>query len=307
MANREDAVLGKTLVIVNPAARHGVAADLIPVITGLLDGHIEYVLSVTDGPGHAADLAAGSDGFDTVVAVGGDGTVHEVLNGLMRMPAEDRPSLGVLPTGSGNDYCRTLGVSFNLTTATRQLIGGRVATVDLGLVNGIYFANSVAVGLDARVTAKAVELKRTTGWSGILLYLRALINVLFRQFYTHRVQLGVDGRPAEERELLCVAATNGPTYGGGFRITPGAVRDDGLLDVCVIGKLGLPGALVRLPFVVAGRHGWMRPVTLERHRSVLIESDVPIEGQIDGEVTLASRYDISVMPAALEVVVPERW
>jgi YegS/Rv2252/BmrU family lipid kinase len=305
MQSREDAVLGRTLVILNPTARHGVTNDLIPVVSGLLEGQAEYRLLVTEGPGHATDLAREAKGCDTIVAVGGDGTVHEVLNGLMQRPASDRPALTLLPTGSGNDYRRTLGISTNLTTAARQIIGGTRVSVDVGVVNGVYFANSVSVGFDARVTAKAVELKSTTGWSGIMLYMRALFIVLFRQFYTHEVDLSIDDGPSVDTELLLLAATNGPTYGGGFKITPGARCDDGLLDTCIIGKVSLLGALLRLPFVVVGHHGWMRPATLAPHRSIRIRSEVPIEGQIDGEVTLASTYEISVLPGALEVIVPE--
>jgi len=307
MQSREDAVLGRTLVILNPTARHGVTNDLIPVVSGLLEGQAEYRLLVTEGPGHATDLAREAKGCDTIVAVGGDGTVHEVLNGLMQRPASDRPALTLLPTGSGNDYRRTLGISTNLTTAACQIIGGTRVSVDVGVVNGVYFANSVSVGFDARVTAKAVELKSTTGWSGIMLYMRALFIVLFRQFYTHEVELSIDDGPSVDTELLLLAATNGPTYGGGFKITPGARCDDGLLDTCIIGKVSLLGALLRLPFVVVGHHGWMRPATLAPHRSIRIRSEVPIEGQIDGEVTLASTYEISVLPGALEVIVPEGW
>ncbi len=298
---------GRALVIVNPAARHGVTGTLLPTIEGLLDGALDHDIVTTAAPGHGAELAAGAAGYDSVIAVGGDGTVHEVLNGLMRIPLEERPALGLLPTGSGNDYRRTLGISKELSIAVRQLLGGTRASMDLGVVNGVYFANSVAIGLDARVTVKAAELKTTTGWSGIMLYLRALLVVLFRQFHSHPVTITIDDSPAEERDLLLVAATNGPTYGGGFRITPDARSDDGLLDVCTISRVPLASALWRFPFVIFGAHGWMRPVTLERHRSVRIESDLPIEGQIDGEVTLASHYEISVIPGALDVIVPERW
>ena len=300
-------MVGRSLIIVNPAARHGVTGTLLPTIEGLLDGQFEHQVIVTKEPGHAAELAAEAEGFDTVVAVGGDGTVHEVLNGLMHIPRDRRPALGLLPTGSGNDYRRTLGISTDLATATRQLVGGRRAAMDIGMMNETYFANSVAIGLDARVTAKAAELKTTTGWSGIMLYLRALLIVLFRQFHTHPVTLTIDEGPAEERDLLLVAVTNGPTYGGGFKITPGARADDGLLDVCTIAKVSLPGALWRLPFVIFGKHGRMRPVTIERHRSVVLDSALPIEGQIDGEVVLASRYEISVVAAAISVIVPDRW
>ncbi len=297
-------MLGKTLVIVNPAARHGVTGTLVPLISGLLDGHADYQLVITERPGHAIEIARGAVGFDTVIAVGGDGTIHEVLNGVMLIPSELRPAITLLPTGSGNDYRRTLGISNNLSTAARQIISGTRKRVDVGVVNDMYFANSVAIGLDARVTAKAAELKTTTGWSGIMLYLRALLIVLFREFYSHPMRLALDGSAASEHDLLLVAVTNGPTYGGGFRITPGAIGDDGDLDVCIIDRIGLVGALLRLPFVVFGCHSWMAPVTLERHRYVRIESDTPIEGQIDGEVTLARVYDISIIPHAVEAVVP---
>ncbi|HET6498311.1 MAG TPA: diacylglycerol kinase family protein [Coriobacteriia bacterium] len=299
-------MLGKTLLVVNPAARHGVTRELLPVIRSLLDRQLDYDLVVTDRPGHAIEAAATAHGYHAVVAVGGDGTVNEVLNGLMRIAREDRPALALLPTGSGNDYRRTLGISTELAASVRQLIGGVRESRDVGLVNETYFANSVAIGLDARVTAKAIELKATTGWSGLALYLRALLSILLRSYHSHQLRVSLDGGPAVDRDVLAVVATNGPTYGGGFWITPDARPDDGVLDTCVIDRVSLPGALVRLPFVVVGRHGWMRPVTLERHTSLRIESQLPVESQIDGEVTLASTYDISILPGGLDVIVPGR-
>jgi diacylglycerol kinase (ATP) len=176
--------------------------------------------------------------------------------------------------------------------------------MDVGVTNGTYFANSMAVGLDARVTAKAVELKVRTGWSGLPLYMRALFYVLFRQFYSHPVRLRMDDGEAVEYDMLLIAMTNGPTYGGGFHITPKAVGNDGLLDVCLIDRLSLPGALWRLPFVVMGRHQGMRPVHMSRRTAVTIESEHPLEGQIDGEIMLETRYEVRVLPAEIEVIVP---
>ncbi len=300
-------VHGRTLVIVNPMARHGVTKSLVPLIVSLLDGHLDYDLVLTKHPGHATQMAADAGVYDQIVAAGGDGTVNEALNGIMRLPAADRPALTVLPTGSGNDYRRTLGISTDLPSAVRQILGGRRARMDVGIVNGMYFANSLAIGLDARVTARAAEIKSTTGWSGLPLYLRALMYVLFRQFYAHRVTLSLDGEPASDRELLLVAITNGPTYGGGFKITPSAVGDDGVFDVCIIGKIGLAGALWRLPFVVVGRHTRMRPVSMSHHTSLRLESDAPIEAQADGEVMLSTTYDVRIEPLGVEVIVPERW
>jgi YegS/Rv2252/BmrU family lipid kinase len=296
--------LGRSLLIANPAAKHGVTGEMLPAVRELLDGVAEYDLVTSDEPQHALELARDAEGYDTVVAVGGDGTVHEVLNGLMARPEGERPAMSVLPTGSGNDYGRTLGISFDLSTAVRQIATGVRKRVDVGVCNNQYFANSMAIGLDARVTAKAVELKVTTGWSGIWLYARALRYVLFNQFYSHPVTITVDGGEPTPIDMTIVALTNGPTYGGGFRITPNAVGDDGLLDMCVLDKISLPSALWRLPFLVVGKHTHMRPVHMSRIHSLELVSKRAIEGQIDGETMLETEYTVSVLPEALEVVVP---
>ena len=101
-----------------------------------------------------------------------------------------------------------------------------------------------------------------------------------------------------------MAVTNGPTYGGGFFITPDAVPDDGLLDVCTIDPLSLPGALVRLPFVIFGKHTKMKPVHMSRHKSIVIESEEPMPAQVDGEVLVDTRFEIDILPLAIECIVP---
>lgn len=297
-------VLRRTLLIVNPAARHGATRRLMPAIQHLLDGVAEYSVQFSAGPRHAFDLARTGCGYDAIVAVGGDGTAHEVLNGLMAHDSSERPDFGVVPTGSGNDYAHTLGMSDDLSTALRQITTARRVKVDLGLCNGTWFGESVSVGLDARVTARAVELKISTRLTGLPLYLRALMYVLNHQYYPHHVAIRYDDDEPFDTDLLIVAATNGPTYGGGFRITPDSVYDDGLLDTCRIDMLRRPEAYARLPFVVLGRHTRMRPVHMKRAKRLTIVSEQPIEGQIDGEVLLESAYDIQVVPAALTALVP---
>jgi YegS/Rv2252/BmrU family lipid kinase len=277
---------------------------MLPAVRELLDGVADYELVTSAEPHHALGLARDAEGYDTVVAVGGDGTVHEVLNGLMARAPETRPAMTVLPTGSGNDYGRTLGISFDLSTAVRQIATGVRKRVDVGVCNDRYFANSIAIGLDARVTAKAVELKVTTGWSGIWLYARALRYVLFNQFYSHQVEVTIDGGQPTELDMMIVALTNGPTYGGGFHVTPDAVGDDGLLDVCIVDKVGLLNALWRLPFIVVGKHTRMKPVHMMRVQSLDLVSGRPVEGQIDGETVLATRYAVTIIPGAIEVLVP---
>jgi YegS/Rv2252/BmrU family lipid kinase len=295
----------RTLLIANPAARHGDTARLLPVIEQLLC-NVPHETVLTERAGQATELAAGASGYDLVVATGGDGTVHEVLNGLMSIPGEARPALGLLPTGSGNDTRRTMGVPDDLAQAALVLATGERRRFDVGVCNGIYFNNSFAAGLDAKVTAKAVEYKVTKRRSGLWLYLTALLHVLFRELDSFSLMVGFDGRPAESVDTLIVAVTIGKTYGGGFFITPDAVPDDGLFDVCMIDPLSLPEALMRLPFVVAGRHTKMKPVHMSTHSRVVIECDQALPAQFDGEVLLEKRYDISILPRAIECVVPRR-
>jgi len=291
------------LLIVNPEARHGETGPLVPVIEQLLQS-AEFDLTLTAYMGHAAEIARDAQGYDVLVAVGGDGTVHEVLNGIMARPEGDRPALGLIPTGSGNDTRRTVGVPEDIAEATLALISGRRRRFDIGRCNGMYFNNSFAAGLDARVTAKAVEYKATTRRAGLWLYFTALVHVLLNELYPHHVRISWDGAEPVEDDVLALATTIGPTYGGGFRITPDALPDDGLLEVCLIDPLSLPQALVRLPFVVVGKHTGMKVVRMSRHRSVVIESDEPIPAQIDGEVMVGNRFEVEVLPLAIEYVVP---
>lgn len=297
---------GRTLVIANPAARHGEAGKLIPVIGQLLN-NLPHDMRITEAMGHAAEIAAGAADYDLVVAAGGDGTAHEVLNGLMRLSESSRPALGLLPTGSGNDTRRTLGISTDLTQAALELATGERRRFDVGRCNGLYFNNSFAAGLDAKVTAKAVEYKVTKNRDGLWLYLSALLNVLFTDLESFPLQIRFDGADtAEKTDTLIVAATIGPTYGGGFFITPDAIPDDGLFDVCMIDPLGLPEALARLPFVITGKHTRMKPVHMSRHAKLVIDCDRRVPAQIDGEVLLESHYEIDILPGAIECVVPRR-
>jgi diacylglycerol kinase family enzyme len=209
------------------------------------------------------------------------------------------------------------GVTGELVPAIEALIGDAfpyemVATeaagarhrFDVGVCNDLYFANSISMGFDAKVTAKAVEMKHTTRRSGLALYLSAMLDVMLHDFASHRVRISLDNGPEQDADALLMAVCIGPTYGGGFKIVPLAVADDGLLDLLVIDSLPQHGALWRFPFVVVGRHAWMRQAHFSRHTTLRVSSGTPLPGQIDGEVMLSDTYDIRILPAAIEVIVP---
>ena len=136
------------------------------------------------------------------------------------------------------------------------------------------------------------------------LYFTALIHVLLNELYPHHVRISWDGAEPVEDDVLALATTIGPTYGGGFKITPDAIPDDGLLEVCIIDPLSLPQALMRLPFVVLGKHTGMKVVRMSRRTSVVIESDDPMPAQIDGEVMVDRRFEVEIVPDAIECIVP---
>jgi diacylglycerol kinase family enzyme len=164
----------KMLLIVNPAARHGKTEHIIPALRRMFQGLERLDILLSSGPRHAQDIAARASGYDTIVAVGGDGTVHEVANGILSNPARPLPTFGVIPTGSGNDYARTLGMSDDLAVAVGQIMTSASRPLDFGLCNHVWFAESMSIGLDARVTAKANLLKGSSRLTGLPLYLRAL-------------------------------------------------------------------------------------------------------------------------------------
>lgn len=295
----------KALVVVNPAANHGETARLVPVVDELLSACFPHDIVLTDSPSQAVSIVENAQGYDTVIAMGGDGTAHEVLNGIMARPERQRPALSLLPTGSGNDYGRTLGISTELSVAVQQIASGVRRRVDVGTCNDTFYANSLAIGLDAKVTFRAAELKVTTGRTGLTLYLSALLHVLAKEFEAWDVMLRFDDEEPREIGITLIALTHGPTYGGGFHITPDSEPDDGLIDVCLVDRLPRWDTAWRLPFVIPGKHTWMAPVHMSRHRRCRIEAQRPIPGQIDGEVMMSSVYDVGVLPGALEVIAPE--
>ncbi len=296
---------GSPLVILNPAANRGNMTEYRAIARIRAEHeHAEYVETTKRGEAKELARRAAEEGRPVII-VGGDGSVHEVVNGILS--SERRVPLGIVAAGSGNDYAwNTLKLPHDPAAAIEHAFTGRFVDADAGIVNGEYFANSFSVGLDADIAVAADHMKKLPFMSGARLYYSATLKQLL--FGYHRcpwlaMRLG-DGQQLDEKEArryVLMAVTNGPTYGAGFRINPTADYTDGLFDICTISYSPLSRALRMLPVVRKGEHVGLPEVTFYRARSVHIESRHPVNTQMDGETTCTTSYDARILPGALWV------
>jgi diacylglycerol kinase (ATP) len=292
--------------IVNPTAGRGAARRAAGIVRSVLtDAGAQVEVVETARRGHATELAEAAvrAGWPAVVAVGGDGTVHEVANGLMRASdgrAESAAALGVVAVGSGNDFALLAGLSRDPAEAARRLLSRPERRVDVGRAGERWFTNGIGVGLDARV---AVEANRNRRLRGIGIYLWALARVL-RSFRPPVIRVETSDGEVMERPLTLVTVGNGGRHGGGFWICPDAVIDDGLLDVCVCDGLGKLQILRFLPKTIRGTHVGASCVHMRRVTGVRITSDTPLPVHADGEILSedARELEIEIAPGRLRLL-----
>lgn len=308
-----DPSCGRIALIANPAAQNGRGAWAAVEAASLLRARVGdegFQLLLTERPRHATALAASLDpSVGTVVALGGDGLISEVAAGLMERPVDERPALGVIPVGSGNDYAASLGVPTSIGRAIDCVLAGRTAVVDVGRVNGRYFVETLSFGLDAAIALDTVERRVRTGRTGTRLYLESAVDQLFRHLNIYDFTARLTGGDAAAARTVSAAAyllavQIGPTYGGHFRICPGAELDDGLLDLCyATPHLGPWKALAVLLAAKGGRHTGNRHIHLDRASRLVLDFAEEPPGQIDGERIEGTHFEIDCIPRALTVIV----
>jgi YegS/Rv2252/BmrU family lipid kinase len=256
----------------------------------------------TRGRGHAATLAAEAAraGVSLVVAVGGDGTLNEVVNGLVPLRAEHPVTVGALMTGRGRDACRNLGLARDPRRAARRLVEGRVVALDVGLARWPgghrYFLGSAGTGFDAVVAARAGAR------GGRLIYARAVLTSL-RDYRPAEIAVRLDDADAWAGPAASVVVCNGAWFGGGMRIAPGARPDDGLLDVVRLGALGRLELAGWLPTVYWGGHLANPRIALRRAARVRVDAATPLPVQIDGELGAHTPLDVELHAGALNLLV----
>ena len=307
-----------TFVLVNPVSAGGQTMRRWPQIRAALrQAGIELHAHLTTGPGDATAVTRREvirHGVRRVIAVGGDGTLNEVVNGCFDdggAPLVHGLTVGLVPSGTGSDLRRTLGLPTDPDAAARILAGGTTRTIDLGRIDfgdGTHrlFVNVADCGLGGEVVARVNRSREKRGGPvGTAVFLGVSIRELM-SYRNREVLLTIDGQESRRRVQQVVVA-NGRCFGGGMRIAPDADPADGLLDVVVVGDVSRIGALRAVPRLFRGTHLALAVVEVHRARSVRIAAadlEEPPRFDVDGEQLGRAPAEITILPGALCFAAP---
>jgi len=296
-------------VIVNPMSRGGAAGKTWPVLNRLLRSTgLPFDHEFMQGQGHGIELAreAVNKGYNLVIAVGGDGTVNEVVNGLMDEDDGCRAALGVISAGTQNDIARMLGIPRDYLRACQLFRRFETVKIDIGAVectlrNKIirrYYINTAGIGFVTDVIEGSISHTRLKVIGGSIPYAIGVIPKAF-EYRNKDVLICIDGEKREERNFSVVV--NNGRYLGGGRAFPGATPYDGMLDVAVIGNISKKKALLNFPLFLTGTYYDPQKIKLKKARNVIIDSPQRLPIQLDGEIAGWTPAVFRVIPSALEV------
>ena len=300
----------KVKIILNPMADMGNAWRVARDLRSITEQHGGVTWSGTVYPGHAIELArqASEEGYDRIIAMGGDGTVHEVMNGIMQVAENKRPILGVVPVGSGNDFAHGIATTKQSDIALRRALDGEASTVDLGLMTDEsgrkeYFDNTLGIGFGAIVTIRSHKLPLLRGF---LMYLTAVLQTIIIDHNPIKMQIETDDQKWEQSVIYLVLC-NGPREGGGFLIAPEAKIDDGILHYAMITNVSRPMMFRIVPEVMKGTHGRFKQVRMGTCKKFTLSADRPLYIHADGEIfsgpgSNVRKVSFEILPNALKVV-----
>lgn len=297
-------------LIFNPHSDRGRSWDKTAALQPILQRWGGGSWASTEYPTHATEIAeqAANDGYEVIAAIGGDGTVHEIVNGLMRVPKDQRPMLAVIPIGSGNDFGSAIGIVNDAEAAMERVFTGEPRTIDIGEIRDgsgrvEYWDNTLGIGFDANVT---IHSYRITIVQGFMMYLLAVIQTIFRNFDTPMMHIKTDNEEIEAETLMFVAC-NGPREGGGFFVAPDALPDDGILHYALIKKVSRPMMFRLIPEVMNGTHERFKDVSIGRFKELSLKAEQPVTVHMDGEIFAGFTSDVTeihlrVLPGELQVI-----
>jgi len=298
-------------IIANPVAGRGACAKVIPQVQRILDHReAEFQLVRTAEPWHGFELArAAAQEFDVVVALGGDGTANEVINGLISAKMEGLGSavLGVIGAGRGNDFANTLAIPDDLNSACSLLLQNQARPIDVGRVyggdvpDGRYFGNCLGVGFDAIATIEASKLPRMGGFFSFLLAILKTI-VLYNEAPISTITFNEE---TVTQPSLMISIMNGKRLGGGFIMAPSAEPDDGLFDLCIAHQVNRLRVLTLLPHFLKGSQASQPEILTGKAASILITTaEGALPAQTDGEIICrnGNHLRIELLPGELDAI-----
>jgi diacylglycerol kinase (ATP) len=295
----------KVCVIVNPASGRGSGARALPAIREAFSavGVSEVRLTSAKGGEEMEARKAVDDGFDTIVACGGDGTWGNVANGILAARAGRDVRMAVIATGTGNDFAKTVGAPARDFSATARLaVDGADMGVDVGRVEGRHFLNVSGFGFDIAVLE---DIKRISWLKGDMLYLYSALRQLF-SYDGVEIGIATPKKRRDPRRHLMLIVANARNFGGSFKIAPGASVTDGKLDAISIHDAAPLGRMRLFAAATKGTHVMSREVLVEQSPSFTLEFPAPPAFETDGEYHRAkgATVQIDCVPQALRVVTP---
>ncbi len=297
----------KHLFIVNPVAGNGIALRMTNTIHKLFNElklkyqDISYEIVYTKEEGHATEIARrySSMGDYRIYAVGGDGTLNEVLNGMMG----SNSSLGCIPGGSGNDFIKSLVSKFDRRRILMNTVLGTEEEMDVASVDGRYFINIASMGFDASVVNNVEKFKNRKYLPNKFAYLVSVLDTA-KDFKNLNLRMIIDQQEINT-EAFMVAIANGKYYGGGIKIAPEADLHDGLLDVLLVRDINRAKIMKFLPKVVPGKHMDLDEVTLMRAKTIDLYADEPVYINIDGELEARREAHFRLEDAKVKFIIPK--
>jgi YegS/Rv2252/BmrU family lipid kinase len=287
--------------IINPVAGNGFAKTIVPKLGEMIrKNNISAELAYTERSGHATELAAKylERGFSYVVGVGGDGTLNEISRPLVN---EKNVTVGIIPAGTGNDFIQILGFPNRFGEKEWDIFfNARVIKMDVGSCNGMIFLNGMGLGFDAQVAAENYIEPGKVKKGGKYKYIWHIVKTLL--FFREKRMTVITGDTRNETDCFINTVAVGRRFAGGFFLTPRAIANDGLLDVCMIKKLSLIqrfGILLKVP---EGKHISDKKVNYYQTSGINLEFTEKVPFHIDGELYFSRKFDVSILPSALNTI-----
>lgn len=283
-------------VVANPASGRRKVGRVLRQLQQYFDQHrCSYNLFETsfEKRGHKTVEENLKHDFTDLVVVGGDGTINEAINGLRTNVA-----VSFIPAGTGDDFVKTLDIGRKLVDHFDTMLNGNEHLIDLGLCNDRKFLNGVGIGFDGQIVADMLQ-KTVSYLSGQAKYYYHVLQIL--STYKERKFKGLMEGERYEGDLILMTIAKGTTFGGGFKLTPGASLQDGYLEVCEIGPISPIGRYLNVLKLQNGSHGALHAVRFRKVKSVKIFENDQLQAHIDGELLGSPPFNISVIPAALKI------